>query len=71
MNSKKNSLLIFVKAIDGGTGSYVLDLYKLKKRSFIKEINIISLEKPQFRFIDKKIKIIYFREKNFSTNFKS
>ncbi len=65
MNSKKNSLLIFVKAIDGGTGSYVLDLYKLKKRSFIKEINIISLEKPQFRFIDKKIKIIYFREKNF------
>lgn len=61
---KKINLLIFVKAIDGGTGTYILNLYQLRKKSFFKNIYIVVLEKPKFRIINHK-EIIFFRKKGF------
>lgn len=63
---KKLKLLIFTKAIDGGTGTYVLHLKKLKnifpQNSF--QINTVVLEKPSYR-LTAKDSFIFFRHKNF------
>ena len=59
-------LLIFAKHIDGGTGTFVLQLTKLVSSSKGKiKISILALEKPQFRTIKMKgVTIRYFSTKS-------
>ena len=63
---KKLKLLIFAKAIDGGTGTYTLHLKKLKNIFPQNSFQIITaiLEKPSYRFIAEN-DFIFFRHKNF------
>jgi glycosyltransferase involved in cell wall biosynthesis len=55
MNKKIIKLLIFVKAIDGGTGTYVLNIKEIKKLfpASRLRIKIVVLEKPSHRIIKK------------------
>ncbi len=66
MKKKPIKLLILVKSIDGGTGTYVLQLFGLEKLINNFRIKVICLEKPSFREIDKYIdKFIFYHNKNF------
>ena len=47
---KKTKLLIVVKSIDGGTGTYVLQLLQMKRVDIV----VCVLEKPSFRIINPK-----------------
>lgn len=53
----KRKILILVKRMDGGTGTFVLDLLGLEKKGV--EFTICSLEKPRYRQIHN-LKINYF-----------
>lgn len=63
---KKIRLLILVKSIDGGTGTFVINFLKIKntfKRDALL-IKTLVLERPTFRNVDG-YKFQYFRQKNF------
>lgn len=64
--NKKINLLIFAKSIDGGTGTYVLQLFGLEKLINKLRIKVISLEEPSFRKIDKySERFVFYHGKNF------
>lgn len=66
MGKKLIRLLILVKSIDGGTGTYVFQLLKLEEYINNSIIKVIVLEKPSFRKIDKySDKFIFYNDKNF------
>jgi len=63
--SKKIKIVIIVKSIDGGTGTFLLNLLEIKKlfsKSSI--IKTLVLERPTYRKI-KNNKFSYFRDKDF------
>ncbi len=66
--SKKNKLLILVKSIDGGTGTFALSLLKINRffKENILKIKIVALEQPSYRILTKKMdkNIIFLRNKN-------
>lgn len=59
-------LLIVVKSIDGGTGTFILNLAEIHKYFPNKSMDValIALQQPSFRKVDKK-KFIFRRKKNF------
>jgi len=69
MNKKPPRLIIVVKNIDGGTGTFVLSLLKLKKlfKKKLTLFKVIVLEKPRYRKLDKKLLplFIFIRTSNF------
>ena len=66
---KKVNVLIFVKSVDGGTGTFVLALSEIEKLFNKKNFNLrlIALEKPSYRKVEKN-RIFYYRNKNFYPN---
>jgi glycosyltransferase involved in cell wall biosynthesis len=62
--SRKIKLIVLGKHADGGTGTFIFQLNKLKERSQ-KDIDtkILLLEKPQFRFVSQE-NIVFFSQKN-------
>jgi glycosyltransferase involved in cell wall biosynthesis len=60
-------IVYLVKSIDGGTGTFIIDLLEIKELFGKKNasINIIALEKPTFRRPLKKFNMIFIRQKNF------
>jgi len=73
--SKINRLLVVVKSIDGGTGTFVLNLLKLNKimpkKSLV--IKILVLEGPEFRVLKKNYSAFFtfFRNSNYYPHFYS
>lgn len=66
MEKKHTKILVITKSVDGGTGTYVLQLLGLEKLVDNFRIKIISLEKPSFRKIDKYAnKFVFYHDKNF------
>lgn len=66
MIKNKIRLLIFVKSIDGGTGTYVFQLLKLKKLIKNLIIDIVCLESPSFRQINKYLnKFTFYHYENY------
>lgn len=64
--SKKIKLLIIVKSIDGGTGTFLFNFLKIKKIFQRGEVNIktLVLERPTYRNVGR-FNPEYFRSKNF------
>lgn len=62
----KIKLLIMVKSIDGGTGTFLLNLLKIKRHFSRNKLSMktLVLEKPSYRKIVSK-DIIFFRDNNF------
>ena len=59
---KETKLLVFVKDIDGGTGTFVHSFLKLDNDSI--DLKIVCLERPTYRLINKN-NFIFLRDKNF------
>jgi glycosyltransferase involved in cell wall biosynthesis len=53
---KRKKVLIVIKSLDGGTGTFLLQILKLK--SFF-DFSVVALEKPKYRNLDKRHKIHY------------
>ena len=60
-NNYKVRLLIVSKSIDGGTGTFVSSLLKLKKT----DIKVTALEEPSFRAFKNREEIGFLNPKNF------
>jgi len=60
-------LLIFTKNIDGGTGTFVLQLFRLEKIIQNLDVQTFCLEVPSYRRISKQKKddLVFFRSKKF------
>jgi glycosyltransferase involved in cell wall biosynthesis len=64
-NIKKIKLIVIVKSIDGGTGTFLLNFLNLEKLTKKKiQIKTLILEKPTFRKV-KNNSFTYFRKKDF------
>jgi glycosyltransferase involved in cell wall biosynthesis len=66
MGKRSIKLLIFLKSVDGGTGTWLYNLLKLRSYFIKEEIEIfpIVLEKPSYREMERE-EIAFLREKNF------
>jgi glycosyltransferase involved in cell wall biosynthesis len=53
---KRKKILIVIKSIDGGTGTFLLQILKLKS---IFDFSILALEKPKYRQLDPSYNIKY------------
>jgi glycosyltransferase involved in cell wall biosynthesis len=65
---RENIQIVFIaKSIDGGTGTFIFDLLKIRKMFSPNKVSIkvISLEKPSFRKTPESNNFIYLRKENF------
>ena len=58
-------ILVFVKSMDGGTGTYVLNLLQLYRVDKTISVRILCLEKPRYRKIDSHIPVLFHHNRGF------